>query len=51
MLNHNAVLEYFWHMTHILLTYDMETSGFSLLFPSKIPNSSKLILNTIVSAI
>lgn len=46
-----AALEYFWPMTHILLTrilltYDTETSGFTVLFPSKIPNSSKLILNT-----
>ena len=45
-LNHNATLEYFWLMIHILLTYNSETSGFSVLFASKIPNSSKLILNT-----
>lgn len=50
-LNHKAVLEYFGPMTHILLIYDTETSGFSVLFFSKIPNSSKLILNTAVSAI
>lgn len=38
-------------MTHILLTNDKETSGFSVLFPSKIPNGSKLTLNAAVWAI
>lgn len=48
---HKAALEYFWPMTHVLLTYNTETSGFSVLFPSEIPNSLKLILNAAVLAV